>query len=368
MREFKSNSPAGKLACHYRSPTRGQSTRRVMKNVSAERAVIGALMVSQGKAMDSCVGVLDADSFTEVGLGAIYSTVLELFTQGKPADIVMIEEELTKQNRLDSIGGMTTLLSIIDDAVSASNIAFHVDLVRQAWCKRRALRELKRLEYVFTEHMDPYDQILATNHAMELVLSKTTHNHEIDTALQEAFNEIVPDVKWGWPMVDHMSNRVRRGEVSVVGGRPSNGKTSFMAATAANMLDDGKRVLFVSKEMPRQRILQKIIANRFGLTVKDMTNEERAEYFGRMKHLLETDWEGRLTIIDDVSNAFKVPHAIRQHKPDVILDDYIQFGLYGRDVRLDVTRAMNMYKTLARERNIAIVVAAQLNRVGQRRS
>lgn len=338
-----------------------------MKDVQAERAVIGALLLTQGKCADACVGLLDSEAFTEPGLGIIYDTVLELVGRGVPADLVMVVEELTTQGNLARVGGTEAVANLLEGVVSASNVAYHVDLVRKAWVKRRALRELKRLEHILDEGEDPYDQILSTNHALELVVNGTTHSHETDALLQETFTDIESDIRWGFTLVDRLSDRVRRREVSVVGGRPSNGKTSFLAAVACNMLDDGKRVLIVSKEMPRSRLLQKIVANRFGLRVKDMTSGERALYYGKMKDMLENNWDGRLTIIDDVSSAFKVPYAIRQHKPDVVMDDYIQFGLYGEKVRLDVTRAMNMYKTMAREKNIAVVVAAQLNRESVKR-
>lgn len=337
------------------------------ESVAAERSVIGAILLTEGKALDACKGVIEGESFTNSRYQTIFDVAMMVYTSGKPVDLVTLEEALTDSGKLGSCGGTDAIIQITEDTVSPGNVSYHIELVRKAWAKRRSVRELKRLIYTLEGGKDPFEQMKRTANVLNLVMKEAKPRDEIEKWVSEAFSDTSSDIKFGYDKLDKITGGITRKEVTVIGARPSNGKTSFIVDLACNVLNQGKRVCIVSKEMPAFQLIRKIAARQWAINPKELTEEEKAHFADKTTDLIKNEWESRLHILENIQSPFKVPHLTASMDVDLILDDYIQYGLYSKETRLDVTKAMNMYKNIAGERNIACVVAAQLNRESVKR-
>ena len=341
-----------------------------LNHPTAESSVLGSVLCSDGQALDSCIGYIDGEAFTEPGYEMIYGAMLAVHATGRPVDLVTLEEALTQAGKLSEVGGVDQLSFLLESTISAANVGYHVDIVRKLWLKRRAVRETKRLQLALEDGDECLQQITRTTNALGLVVRHDCRNEGTDAVLREAFDDTQSDIQWCHPAIDRLTDRLKRGEGHVIAARPGNGKTSFIAEAARLQAHDGQRVGLASLEMPRARIMQKVIASETGTHIKEMGETQRADAYARMKNLLDTEWKDRFVVLDGrdgATNAFRVPHLFNAYELDVLYVDYIQYGLYSDSTRIEVARAMNMLKNLAYERNIAVVVASQLNRESVKR-
>ena len=336
-----------------------------LKNEEAEHAVIGELIRSGGEGAKHCLGKLDADAFCSNGLGKIYSAAIGAWTSRGRIDLVLLDDEFVKAGYDNAHELMQTTQACVESAISISNMPFHVELVRKCWHKRRLRKELTRLNDAleYEESISPL--VGSVKSIMEVAAGTSEVNEDVDQLIMEAMEDLEPDIKTGHSTIDELIGGWHRGEVHVLGARPANGKTTWAMELAAKAAEQGHKVAVASLEMPRGRMMQKLLARETAMNTKEIAKANDAaktEIFGMMKKKMETDWTGGMRIWDSPTNPFMVPELIAQGDVDIVFVDYIQFGLYGAQVRLDVTRACNMMKVIAKERNIAIVVCAQLNR------
>jgi replicative DNA helicase len=179
-------------------------------------------------------------------------------------------------------------------------------------------------------------------------------------------------IPFGIASLDKHLGGLNRKEVEIFAGRPGHGKTSFACQVALNVLDQGYRVMLVSKEMSTSRLLHKMIANTSSLTSTDikmgeLTAEQKVE-LKRAARELVTKYEGRLLIFDDVYDSHKIETLCAKHKPDVVFDDFIQLSKFNdMNTRLELQRIMKHYKEIAKTYNLSLVVLSQLSRAIEKR-
>lgn len=179
-------------------------------------------------------------------------------------------------------------------------------------------------------------------------------------------------IPFGIASLDKYLGGLNRKEVEIIAGRPGHGKTSFACQVALNVLDQGYRVMLVSKEMSTSRLLHKMIANTSALTSNDikmgeLTAEQKVELKRAAKELV-TKYEGRLLIFDDVYDSHKIETLCAKHKPDVVFDDFIQLSKFNdMNTRLELQRIMKHYKEIAKTYNLSLVVLSQLSRAIEKR-
>jgi replicative DNA helicase len=199
--------------------------------------------------------------------------------------------------------------------------------------------------------------------------------------LKEQIQNAVDDVEkgpeslipYGIKSLDRHLGGLNRKEVEIIAGRPGHGKTSFACQLATNVLDQGYRVMIVSKEMSTSRLIHKLLANVSPmLTSTDikmgaLTPVQKKE-LQRAAEELVSKYEGRLLIFDDVYDSHKIETLCAKHKPDLVLDDFIQLSKFNdMNTRLELQRIMKHYKEIAKTYNLSLVVLSQLSRAIEKR-
>jgi replicative DNA helicase len=190
---------------------------------------------------------------------------------------------------------------------------------------------------------------------------------QMNEAKDEACNGAKGLIKTGINLLDRKLGGFSRGEVSIIAGRPGHGKTSLALQFAINMLDQGYRVLIISKEMKSFRLLHKLIANKTSLTSKQLhrgeLDESEQEILANASTELTMKYDDKLFIYDDVYSTHEIEMLVAKHKPDVVIDDFIQLtAADDLNMRLEILRIMKAYKSVAKEYNCAVITLSQLNR------
>ena len=175
-------------------------------------------------------------------------------------------------------------------------------------------------------------------------------------------------IPYGIQSIDNAMCGVCRKEITVLAGRPSHGKTSMAVQFIINWLEAGFRVLFISKEMSTGRLIHKFISNLGRISSQEIKKGSitDTEYFETVASSIISRYKDKLFIYDDVYKATDVEALIIKHKPDIVVDDFLQMTDFGNirpeHTRIAIKDTLIMFKDLSKEYNIAYFVLSQLSR------
>lgn len=178
-----------------------------------------------------------------------------------------------------------------------------------------------------------------------------------------------PEFPFGLKELDKVTHGLRRGKLSMIAARTSEGKTAFAAQLALNLSDSGKRVAFISLEDDKEQVVENMVCNMMKINNYDLQtgkkhlldNPKIKEFFNNIPILVLDDYGYRFEEIKNVVETL-------DPKPDIVFIDYIQLaekekGLSRYESILEFARSC---KVFSNHTNIGIVLNAQINRAGAR--
>ena len=194
-----------------------------------------------------------------------------------------------------------------------------------------------------------------------------------DERIQESEINIV---KTGYEQVDRLSGGFTRKEISIIGGRPGHGKTTFMLNLIKNLVSRENRVLVFNREMSNVEMMKKLIVLEgenisYGLVRKGITSQEDYNNILKSKEKIDKKYnKDKFIMYDNIPDFNSALIEAKKFKPDIIFDDYIQLisgfdDLDGR--RFQLEKIVHGYKWLAKELNCVVICVSQLNRAMETR-
>jgi|TARA_R110000751_G_scaffold252195_1_gene351935 replicative DNA helicase len=189
----------------------------------------------------------------------------------------------------------------------------------------------------------------------------------IDDELVESIFAKKNLVQTGIDRIDRAIVGFTKGEISIIAGRPGNGKSTLALNIAKNMILDDKKVLFISREMPRVELVKKLLAMHTQVPNKEMRNNAvnyREEIEKGLKFIKK--YYKSLHLFDNLRSLDEGINEAKKIRPDVIIDDHIGFIEFSsrdnRDVRHRIAEITRRYKWLAKELDCSVILVSQLNR------
>ncbi|GAA7771969.1 hypothetical protein RN01_29255 [Cupriavidus sp. SHE] len=359
---------------------------RALYSVEAEQAVLGGLLLDND-AIDRLNG-LEAAHFYRDDHRLIFSAVIRLVSANKPADVITVFEMLQSNAQAERAGGLQYLNAVAQSTPSAANVSRYAEIVRdRALLRETATAARKVLELVETpspmkgaEVVDKAQSLLAQLASVG-VRSEPKMIAELLVPVVEQVDEryhsrIEPGISTGIDALDRALNGgLHDGNLVIVAGRPSMGKTALTTDLGLNIAHAGRSVLLDSMEMSDSEIVARALANRGGINLSALLS-------GRLQ---DADWP-RLTwavqnlggmrfAIDDtpamslLDVKTKAKAHKRKHGLDVLIVDYL--GLMSGGEEKMRTQQIGAYsrglKSLAKELGIPVVALAQLSRKNEER-
>ena len=166
--------------------------------------------------------------------------------------------------------------------------------------------------------------------------------------------------------LDNIIGGIRRGTLTIIGARPSVGKTTYALNIAQNMADYGRKVAFFTLEMTRDMIFEKLAARGCQLdysalrgNIKQETRDRVTDYFN------STDLRDNLSVIDDINTVEAICAYILSTKPDVAVIDYVQIVATMRrfdNVRVKIDYISAQLKQVAKRTGCRVILLSQLRR------
>jgi len=356
-------------------------------SVDAEQSILGGLLLDNS-AWERLDGRVAVEDFYRHDHRLIFGAASMLLDRGMPADVLTVHDALQAAGDSDQTGGIAYLNAIAQNTPSSANIRRYAEIVR-AHRIRRDLQTLGQQIAALADEAGEASALIERATSMTMALADTREAGEDPKPIGELLPGVlealearmehggeVSGLSTGFEDLDRQTCGLQPGDLIIVAGRPSMGKTTLAVNIAENVAIDGKVAFVISLEMASRQLAERSVS-RFGEIDSQRMRTGRLSQsdFTRLTSALGLLENQKLVIADDprLANASRIRIAARKvrqrHKRlDLIVIDYLQLmqGEGGnRNEELGgITRAL---KLLARELGCPIILLSQLSREVEKR-
>lgn len=375
--------------------SRTEEFRTPPHSVEAEQSVLGGLLLD-ASAWDSVADVVRADDFYRPDHKLIFEAVGHLASQGKPCDVVTVSEQLERGARLGDAGGRAYLGTLARDTPSAVNVRFYAEIVRE----RSLLRQLSQAgneiaASVFRNEGETARDLVdrAESRVFEIAEKGSRGRFEGAVSVQTLMPGLIDQIdEWhanpgglrglptGFDDFDRKTGGLRPGDLVVVAGRPSMGKTTFavnMAEYAALKGDVRASVAIFSMEMPAEQLMTRMLSSIGRVSLShirsgQISDEDWPRISGAAGQLSEArifiDETPGLTPTELRARSRRVK---REYGLNLIVVDYLQLMQVpgNKENRAtEIAEISRSLKALAKEIGCPVIALSQLNRGVEQRT
>lgn len=364
-------------------------------------------MLSNASFEDVSVVVNKFDFYTQQHQ-AIFSAMVELNRTNKPFDLVTVVEWLEATQQIELAGGKAYLAELVANTPGAGNIMFYTQIVREKSILRKLIEASNEVaeSCFFTQGKDVREILdFAESKIMAIAEhgeGKQRQYKTMDELLASAINRIdelfnsdgsITGIATHLNEFDEMTSGLQRGDLLIVAGRPSMGKTTFSMNIAENVATkSGQPVAVFSMEMPGEQLAMRMISSLGRIDAHRMrTGKLLPEDWSKMNKsisllssadiyiddtpaLMITELRARARRIDKDIREKQRRKAIEEGVEDpeskvtglgLVVIDYLQLmrGSQNTDNRVnEISEISRGLKALAKELNIPLIALSQLNR------
>ncbi|HKB82253.1 MAG TPA: replicative DNA helicase [Burkholderiales bacterium] len=358
-------------------------------SVEAEQSVLGGLLL-ENAAWDKIADMIGESDFYRADHRLIYRHISKLVGNSRPADVITVSESLESTKELEGIGGLAYLGALSQNTPTAANIRRYAEIVRD----RAVMRKLAEVgteiaETAYNPMGKEAGQLLDEAESKVFAISEegargkqgfqdmppllTQVVERIDMLYNRDNPSDVTGVPTGFTDLDKMTSGLQPGDLVIVAGRPSMGKTSLALNMAEHVaLESGLPVGVFSMEMGASQLVMRMLGSVGKLDQHKVRTGRLADEDWRKL----TDAVGRLNEapihIDETAalNALELrARARRLHrqygKLGLIVVDYLQLmsaSAQGENRATEISEISRGLKALAKELSVPVVALSQLNR------
>ncbi|SHK29690.1 replicative DNA helicase [Hespellia stercorisuis] len=360
-------------------------------SIEAEQSVIGAMLMDKDAIM-TAGELIDGSDFYQSAYGVLFDSMVELFNEGRPVDLVTLQERLREKNVPPEISSMEFVRELITNVPTSANVKYYAEIVQEKSTLRRLIKlneEIANTCYVASE---PLESILedTEKRIFELVQHRNTKDYTpIKQVVMNALDRIekaskttgtVTGIPTGFMDLDYKLSGLQRSDLVLIAARPSMGKTAFVLNIAQNVaFRENMTVAIFSLEMSKEQLVNRLFSLEAHVDAQLI----------RTGNLKDTDWEKLIEgagtigkskmIIDDTSgiSITEMRSKCRKYKLelglDMIIIDYLQLmsGRPGRNSdnrQQEISDISRSLKGLARELDVPVVALSQLSRAVEQRT
>ena len=354
-------------------------------DVTTEDVVLGSVIFYPKEYSRVAQYIPDRKVFTQIKSKNLWDKLTQMIKENKSVDVPLLCASLTNE---DNLNGITTayILDITNDVCGMGMMESYAQVIYEKYLLRQTIDATENIKRdALNKGGDVYTLINEAHSLMgELIRVRPGEKFTIDKAMTDTLNTMQEGnkkmIKTGFKEIDGLAGGLTRGEISIVGGRPGHGKTTFLVNLLASLVKGGYKVAMFNRELPNAEVIKKLICIEYpklhyDKVRKGVVDAQDTKFLSELKKaskIIKAKYsEEQFIMYDDIRDLPKTASAIKKFKPDVIIDDYLQLIKYkGKEDtrRLQLENICNDYKWLAKENECAIILASQLNRSLESRS
>jgi len=360
----------------------------------AERAVLGGLMLETER-FDTVIQVINENDFQGKDHQIIFQSMSELIEDNKPLDPITVSEQLDNKNSLNKVGGKNYLIELATSTPTAANLEAYAEIIRQRSISRKLMQanseigelinnpqgldgeslldEAERRIFALNDEASKSDSSLSS--MKDLIPRTIDRLHELSNKRDGLIGSST-----GFKDLDKKLQGLQKGDLVVVAGRPSMGKTSFAMNIAENVLLDEESkgaVLIFSLEMPGESLTTRMLSGMSKLDQQNVRSgmskdQELRELLSEGEKLKNMPlWIDDSSILSPMELRAKARRLKRQEgELSLIVVDYLQLMQLPLSVENRVNQISEIsrsLKSLAKELDVPVIALSQLNRAVEQR-
>ena len=372
-----------------RVASRGEllANRRMPQSLAAEAAVLGSMIIDPN-CINDVVEKVKTNAFYRVEHRMIFDALISLYEKSRGEDVaidaVLLRDELEKRKQLEEVGGVEYLAKVMESVPSSANVMYYAGIVKDKMLLRELIAAASEiLDAAYSGDGEPGEKLDDAERKIFAVTDEKIGGSPIGELkdlvvrtyelIERREGSHVTGLATGYYELDDWTCGLQDGEMIILAGRPSMGKTSLALNIAEHIGAIEKApVAIFSLETGRQQL-----AERFLCSISEIDSQKvrkgmlDTEHYEKLKQACSELYEAPI-YIDDTSTL--TPLELRakarrlKSRYDIrcIIVDYLQLMHLGtgrvESRQQEITTISRYIKALARELNIPVVVLSQLNR------
>jgi replicative DNA helicase len=356
----------------------------------AEISVLSAMLID-GDAVARAVESVDEAAFYKEANRRVYRAMIRLYSRGEVIDPVTLSDELKSASELEGVGGMSYLARLVDAVPTSANIEYHCRILRDKSILRRLIESATDIiQDAYDAPAGDVDETLDQAESRIFQIAQASKREgfvPIKSILWPTFERIeelqrspgsVTGVASGFPDLDNMTAGFQRGDLIVVAGRPSMGKTALALNFAQHAAIDGEvPVAVFSLEMSKEALVQRMLCaegrvDSGRLRRGRLRDDEYTRLATAAGHLNTAPiWIDDTPAISPLELRAKARRLAADTDLGLLLVDYMQLMSGPRNVenrQQEISAISRALKAIAKELNLPVIALSQLSRGPEQRT
>tara|TARA_R110000796_G_scaffold90152_5_gene193862 strand:- start:2016 stop:3326 length:1311 start_codon:yes stop_codon:yes gene_type:complete len=343
----------------------------------AEKALLGCLLLGGSREQEIAKAwVRNDDAFYNGDCKDIWKAFKELYKNQVEVDFITLSEktlEMSSKSLAYFITGLT------DFVPSTANVENYAKIVWQKYIQRETAKSATKLVDASYDNNGTVLEILSEHNKLIDELKNIQPSKQVDmTVLIDDMKQVMKEdsnlIPFNLAHLDSFAGGMTRKEITVVGGRPGHGKTTLIINIIRGLIYQGFKVMLFNREMSNTEMLKKMVVMEskdlnYGHVRKNELDDNGQDEFDITSDVMKDKYKN-LIMYDNIRSLDDCLREISKHKPDVVLDDYIQLiqvdGIKeGR--RFEIEKIMQEYKWISKSEDCSVILVSQLNREIEKR-
>ncbi len=348
---------------------------------SAEAAVLGSMLLDPAT-IPVVMELLTTVDFYHVENRIIFDAMVELHNENNGAvDGVLLKERLESTGKLKEIGGVPYLVKVIESVPTSANIEHYAHIIKTKSLERDMMLSTSKLSQVINDSTADIDEKKAAFEQanMELQTTVTSKQEHVKDIAMRVYTEIesrevgvlTNGIATGFFELDEMTGGLSGGQLIIIAGRPSMGKTALAINIAVYMAINKHKPLFFSMEDSSERVVERIMSSLGKVDSQNMKHgridgEGWSGLAASLSILSEVEmWIDPTATLSPAALTAKTLAAKAKLGVDCIFVDFIQLmKIAGKfdNRQAELTTITRQLKALAKKADIPVIILSQLNR------
>jgi replicative DNA helicase len=376
-------------------PSGAEAVRVPPHDLEAEKAVIGAMLVSEAAVAAVAERLSSEDFYSEVHR-IIHRAMMRLYSRGDPIDQLTLTNELRSIGEFDRVGGRAYVFQIVESVPTAANAARYAEIVRGKALLRAVIDVGSRIaEDAFREPEDVSEALDAAEQMVYDVSNRTLREHlapvselapgalEMIQRLYEQEGEIT-GVETGFEDLDRLTTGFHNSDLVILAARPAMGKTAFALNSIWHAAGQrGRPVAIFSLEMSKEQLVQRLISQTTRIPAQALrSGNVKAEDWPRLvrgvaevsRAPIWIDDTAGVTLMEIRAKVRRLASQLgaRGEPPlALVVVDYLQLMIGGgsrsENRQQEIAEISRGLKVLARDLDVPVLAIAQLSRAVEQR-
>lgn len=358
-------------------------------SIESEQSVLGGLLLDNA-AWDRIADIVHEEDFYRYDHRVVFQHIVKLINNSRPADVITVFEALTNSGKAEEVGGLSYLNALAQNTPSAANIRRYAEIVRDRGVLRKLITVSDEIAgQAFNPQGKEVKQMLDEAESKIFAIAEEGARgaqgfQEIQPLLTQVIERIdelynrdnqndVTGVPTGFVDLDRMTSGLQPGDLIIVAGRPSMGKTAFSVNIGENVaIDSGLPVAIFSMEMGGTQLAMRMLGSVGKLDQHRLrTGRLNEEDWPKLTHAIQRMNDAQVFIDETPAlNAIELRARSRRlsrqcGKLGLIIIDYLQLmsaTTSGENRATEISEISRSLKGLAKELGCPVIALSQLNR------